>query len=168
MKLRPIEPEDLALLYTIENDPQLWDTTAASGPYSRFALKQYIATAETAPHGSEARFVIEVDDEAAGKCRAIGLADLTAYSPLHARAEVGLALLSEERSQGYGPQALQLLEQYAVERLRVHLLYAQVAGTNTVARQTFLRMGYQQQAVLPQWHFAAGEYHDLHVFAKFF
>lgn len=168
MKLRPIEPEDLALLYTIENDPQLWDTTAASGPYSRFALKQYIATAETAPHGSEARFVIEVDDEADGKCRAIGLADLTAYSPLHARAEVGLALLSEERNQGYGPQALQLLEQYAVERLRVHLLYAQVAGTNTIARQTFLRMGYQQQAVLPQWHFAAGKYHDLHVFAKFF
>lgn len=39
MYLRPLEPEDLELLYTIENDPSLWDTSNTDAPYSRFALK---------------------------------------------------------------------------------------------------------------------------------
>ena len=39
-KLRPVEPEDLELLYTVENNPALWLKACGSGPYSRFALKQ--------------------------------------------------------------------------------------------------------------------------------
>ena len=42
--LRDLEPEDLELLYTIENAPELWNITNNDGPYSRFALKQYIAS----------------------------------------------------------------------------------------------------------------------------
>ena len=30
--LRALEPEDLELLYTIENDPEVWDVTAVGAP----------------------------------------------------------------------------------------------------------------------------------------
>ena len=43
LRLRPLEPEDLDWLYSIENDTALWDTSNTDIPYSRYALRQYIA-----------------------------------------------------------------------------------------------------------------------------
>lgn len=169
MTLRPIEPEDLTLLYTIENDPDLWNSSSASGPYSRYELKQYVAQAQTAPLGNEARFVVQVDStDGSESVRAIGLADLTNYSSLHARAEVGLALLKEERGLGFGKQAMQLLEQYAVDRLRIHLLYAFVLSQNIPACKLFESVGYKIQTKLPDWHFCHGQYHEVTLFVKYF
>ena len=42
--LRAIEPEDLDLLYLIENDTKLWHVGATNVPYSRYTLHDYIAT----------------------------------------------------------------------------------------------------------------------------
>lgn len=41
--LRAIEPEDLDLMYIIENDPKLTQYSSTTVPLSRYALKQYIA-----------------------------------------------------------------------------------------------------------------------------
>ena len=43
MKLRAVEPEDLDLLYQIENDQSLWLVGATNVPYSRYTLHDYIA-----------------------------------------------------------------------------------------------------------------------------
>ena len=40
--LRAIEPEDLALLYEIENDPLMWEFGGTHVPYSEYTLRQYI------------------------------------------------------------------------------------------------------------------------------
>jgi diamine N-acetyltransferase len=40
--LRALEPEDLGLLFTIENDPELWAVSPHLEPYSRFSLRKYI------------------------------------------------------------------------------------------------------------------------------
>ena len=37
--LRAVEPEDLDLMYEMENDPQTWDVTNFSVPYSKYVLK---------------------------------------------------------------------------------------------------------------------------------
>ena len=36
--LRAIEPEDLDVLYTIENDDKLWTVGSTNVPYSRYSL----------------------------------------------------------------------------------------------------------------------------------
>ncbi|EJW94024.1 acetyltransferase, GNAT family, partial [gut metagenome] len=77
--LRPCEPEDLELLYTIENDRELWDTSNADAPYSRYAIKQYIAAAEPIQVCGELRLIIDAINEE-GKKIAVGLVDLTDYS----------------------------------------------------------------------------------------
>ena len=41
--LRAIEPEDLDILYGIENDMSLWNVSVTSVPYSRYTLYDYIA-----------------------------------------------------------------------------------------------------------------------------
>ena len=45
IRLRALEPEDLDLLYKIENDMKLWNVGATNVPYSRYTLHDYIATA---------------------------------------------------------------------------------------------------------------------------
>lgn len=44
VRLRALEPEDLDLLYTIENDRELWNIGNTNMPYSRFFLHEYIAS----------------------------------------------------------------------------------------------------------------------------
>ena len=42
VRLRAMEPEDLEVMYAMENDSQTWDVTNFTVPYSRFVLRQYI------------------------------------------------------------------------------------------------------------------------------
>ena len=45
IRLRALEPEDLDLLYTIENDRSLWAVGCATTPYSRYLLHDYLDNA---------------------------------------------------------------------------------------------------------------------------
>lgn len=168
LSLRALEPEDLTLLYTIENDPEMWDSSSANGPYSKYALKQYIACSATIYESGEQRFVIEMSLAEEDAKIPIGVIDLTNYAPLDSRAEVGVALLKEYRGKGYGQQALTLIEQYATRWLRMHTLYAQVLVSNTYSCKLFERMGYINIAKLPSWHYANGKYEDIFIFMKTF
>lgn len=167
IKLRPCEPEDLELLYSIENDPELWNTSNNEGPYSRYAIKNYIASAQPIQACGELRLVIEVT-LSFGYHKAIGVVDLTNYSALSARAEVGIALLKKFRGLGYGKQALTLLEEFATKRLKIHLLYALVDSKNITSEKLFKNSDYQAISELPEWQYNEGEYRTLTLFAKFF
>ena len=46
VRLRAMEPEDLEVMYSMENDSRTWDVTNFTVPYSRFVLKQYIENSE--------------------------------------------------------------------------------------------------------------------------
>ena len=41
VKLRALEPEDLEFFYSIENDPELWDVSDYTTPYSRYVPVSY-------------------------------------------------------------------------------------------------------------------------------
>ncbi len=161
MRLRPLEPEDLSLLYTIENDPAMWDTSNAEGPYSRFQLKEYIARGDSAFSSGEQRFVVETDEEGS-----VGVVDLTNFTPLHARAEVGIALLAKHRGKGYATEAIRLVEEFAKKRLRLHCLYAVVTEGNAASAGLFTSLDYTLAARLPAWHFRDGDYRDALLFQK--
>ena len=108
--LRALEPEDLELLYTIENEPELWAVNTNLEPYSRFALRKYIAEQPSDIYQSGAlRLIIcKKSDNTA-----IGIVDLFDFSPTHNRAEVAIAILKSERNKGYGVATLKALEEYS-------------------------------------------------------
>ena len=150
--LRAPEPEDLELLYTIENDCDTWDICSARVNYSRYAIKQYLA--------QQPQEITTTDE-------AVGLIDLTSYSATHRSAEIGITLLREHRGKGYGRSAIKAMERYAKEALNLRMIYAHtLADRNSVAKNMFLHSGYIPVAVLPEWHFCNGEYVDLTVFKK--
>lgn len=165
VRLRALEPEDLDLLYTIENDDSLWSVTPCRTPYSRYALRQYLSTQpQDFFQCGELRLVIETSDTH----RAVGLIDLTGHSPTDARAEIGIAVLSEERRKGYARAAISALERYATDILRLRMLYALVSTTaNPACHNLFLAAGYHETAVLSAWNKTGTGYEDVSVFQKF-
>lgn len=60
MLLRPLEPEDLELLYSIENNEDLWNCSNADGPFSHYVLKKYIAEAATIHECGQLRLAIDI------------------------------------------------------------------------------------------------------------
>lgn len=162
--LRAMEPEDLELLYTIENDTVLWDIGSSCTPYSRYALKKFISQQpQDIYQCGELRLVICLK----GENKAIGLVDLINFTPLDRRAEVGIALLKSARGKGHGKAALGCIERFSTEVLRMHQLYAYIsAENNPESNRLFQSSGYQRIALLPEWHFYHGTYEDILLYQK--
>lgn len=165
VSLRALEPEDLALLYTLENDTNLWFLTSTSVPYSRYLLKQYIAeNAHDIYVDGQLRLIIEEKNSR----KAIGMVDLFNYDIHHRRAEVGIILLEEYRSQGFASEALSLLETYSVVFLALKQLYAFVCVKNTASIKLFQAQGYLLKSSLLSWIRIGNSYEDVAVLQKIF
>ena len=98
--LRAIEPEDLDIMYAMENDPQTWDITNFTVPYSRYALRQYIENSQCDMFADcQLRLMIVRRDDRT----VIGTIDITEFMPIHARGEVGIVIRKEYQGQGRMP-----------------------------------------------------------------
>ena len=160
-----MEPEDLELLYRIENDPSFWRFGTTSVPYSRWTLRRYIESSTSDLFSDQqVRFVIETTDTQ-GNTIALGLADLVNFSPLHQRAEISLAVLPEYQGHHIAEHAVRQLLDYA-RQLHIHQLYAIIATTNEPASRLFQKMGFSQTSLLKDWIFCENAYLDAHVWQK--
>ena len=94
IRLRALEPEDLDLLYQIENERSLWHVSSSNVPYSRYALRNFIAnTGNDIFADRQLRQIVEDD---LGK--AVGIVDLVNFDPRNQRAEVGI-IIAKDRQQ---------------------------------------------------------------------
>ena len=147
LKLRAVEPEDLDLMYLVENDTELWQFGRASVPFSHYALKQYIAeSTNDFFHDRQLRLVLETFDG-----NSVGFVDLQKYDPQHHRAEVGIVVVPEKQRQGLATEALHLLAGYVSNHLGIHQLYALVPKSNKASVGLFKKCGYKETATLQDW-----------------
>ena len=87
--LRSPEPEDLELLYSMENDTTLWNVGNATLPYSRYTLRLYLEQSKQDLFTErQARFVITLANG-----EAAGMIDLADFDPQNNRAEVCIGQL---------------------------------------------------------------------------
>ena len=156
IKLRAIEPEDLDLLYRIENDVRLWNVGNTNVPYSRYTLHEYVANATDDIYvDRQVRMMVE---NGAGEI--VGIADVVNFDPGNCRAEVGLRVLDAFRRQGYGGSSLAALADYAVDVLHLHQLYAFCDVRNEASLELFLKMGYQASMTISDWLYDGRKYHN--------
>ncbi|NDV64332.1 GNAT family N-acetyltransferase [Bacteroides sp. 224] len=163
VKLRAMEPEDLHLMYKIENNPDLWEVSSFTVPYSRYALKEYIEQSQSDIFADKQLrlMIVRCADN-----RVVGTIDITDFVPLHARGALGIAILEEFRHKGYARNALELLCEYAFEFLRMKQLYAHVPVDNTSSLNLFLNNGFQQCGVLKEWIQSGNVYKDVFLLQK--
>lgn len=160
IRLRAPEPEDLELLYKMENDTTLWSVGNATLPYSRYTLRNYIEQTRNDIYAErQARFVIELADGTAA-----GMIDLADYSPLDARAEVCIGLLSEHRGTGIAIEALTLLCDYAFGFLNLNQLYAFIPEKHEKSKKLFEKANFRETATLKGWKREGEKFIDIALF----
>ena len=163
IRLRAIEPEDLDVLYRIENDRSLWNVGATNVPYSRYTLHDYVATSSDDIYADrQVRLVIE---NAEGET--VGMADVVHFEPQHLRAEVGIVIIDAFRHRGYARLALADLCQYALNVLHLHQLYAVIDAGNEAAIGLFRQADFQEQARLKDWLSEGHSFHDALLMQRF-
>ncbi len=164
IRLRALEPEDLEWLYGVENDEELWQCGSSNVPYSRYALKTYIAESRHDIYADgQLRLAIETGDERLVS----GCVDLMDFSPRHLRAEVGILLFPEHRGRGIATKVLGMLASYARGHLYMHQLYAIVSQENTKAQRLFERAGFERVSLLSDWlRDREGDYVSAYVYSS--
>ena len=164
IRLRALEPEDLELLYRIENDDVLWRVGATNVPYSRYVLHDYIANTRSDIYADrQLRLMIESEER-----NVVGIIDLVNFEPRHLRAEIGVVVVADSRRQGYASAALRELCRYAQETLHLHQLYAIIDVENTAAVELFRKSGFDIENTLKNWLRMGTDYHDAVLMQTFF
>lgn len=155
--LRALEPEDLELVYNIENNEAFWEVSAQSTPYSQYVIRQYLENSHKDIYEvKQLRLVI-----CASAGEAIGLIDLYDFDPKQLRAGVGIVIENQKnRGKGYGEQALELLCKYCFTHLGLRQLYAGVGADNFPSRRLFEKSGFRQAGRKKDWNFVNGSFKD--------
>lgn len=161
--LRAPEPEDLDMLFTLENDTEVWDVSSNVIPYSRHQLEKYIVeSAHDLFTDRQIRFVIH----SLAPSIPIGCIDLTDIDPYNDRAEVGIAILEQYQGEGVASAALAKLISYAKDLVHLHDLFAHVPADNEASRKLFLSAGFEQVGILKDWLHVTDGYKDVLILQK--
>ena len=159
-----MEPEDLDVLYQIENDPGTWCVGVVNVPYSRYLLHDYIANATGDIYADkQVRLMIE---NVEGAC--VGMVDLVNFDPRHSRAEVGVVIQECYRRRGYATEALRLALDYAREVVYLHQVYGVVSVENEVSLKLFRSLGFEDGVILKDWLYANDTYREAYLLQYFF
>ncbi|SHI95140.1 GNAT family N-acetyltransferase [Pseudozobellia thermophila] len=163
INLRALEPDDLDFLYELENNPEVWEISGTTAPYSRFLLKQYLENAH--------RDIYEVKQLRLCICdqdgTALGLVDLFEFDPKNRRAGLGIVVLDEERrNKGIGSEAVQVVLDYAFKVLDLRQVYANVLEENLRSIHLFKKLGFEQVGIKKDWILSEGNYKNEILFQK--
>ncbi len=155
--LRAPEPEDLELMFQMENDTMLWNTGNHIQPFSRYTLRQYIEQSQQDIYtDKQIRFIIETADGTPA-----GMIDLADFDPHNNRAEVCIGLIDQHRGKGIGYMALTLLLDYAFNLLRLNQLYAYIPEDNHHSRRLFAKAAFKETALLKEWQQNGQEFENV-------
>ena len=162
--LRPLEPDDIDILYSWENNTAIWEVSNTKAPFSKHILAQYIQESFKDIYSTkQLRLVIE---NLEGK--PVGAIDLFDFEPFHQRAGVGVLINSEEdRGKGYASDALQALCNYGLNVLGLHQLYANITADNESSLILFQKLGFEEVGIKKEWIRSLTEWKDEVMLQKF-
>ena len=163
LTLRALEPEDLDLLYQVENDTESWWVGAQSSPYSKFVLREYLSQVTNDIYTDKQLRLVAMKNT---DQEPVALVDLFNFSPAHHRAELGLLILPQHRHKGFARQIVGLIEQFAKEHLQMHqiVLYTPCAHESTFG--LFQSLGYKERHLLKDWVLLPSGYADAWLLQK--
>lgn len=146
--LRPVEPDDIELLYQWENNMEIWNVSNTRTPFSRFILAEYLKeSAKDIYETKQLRLIIETLDGTP-----VGAVDLFDFDPYHMRAGIGILIHNpKKRDHGYASDALHMIFGYALNVLGLKQLYANIAASNEVSIHLFQKAGFVVTGTKLNW-----------------
>lgn len=155
--LRALEPEDLDLLFEVENNEELWEVSATSVPFSRYILKQYLENSHKDIYEVKQLRLVICDNTT----EPLGFVDIFDFDPKNRRAAIGILIIDKKnRRKGYGSEALELVCKYCFAHLGLHQVYASVGEDNFSSKLLFEKTGFSLAGVKKDWNLVDEEYKD--------
>ena len=151
IRLRALEPEDIDLLYSWENDPDIWKLSNTLIPFSRHAIEQFVKNAQADIYQSrQVRWMIDLLSK--NRTETIGTIDLFDFDPLNRRAGVGILIKdSLNRERGYASSSLEILFDYSFRILELHQLYCNISEKNISSLALFKKRGFKVVGEKKEW-----------------
>lgn len=161
--LRPLETDDIDLLYQWENNMAIWEVSNTKAPFSKHILAQYlIESAKDIYETKQLRLVIQNE-----KQEAVGAVDIFEFEPYHQRAGVGILINNKtDRNKGYATDALQAISKYALEVLGLKQLYANITDDNVNSIHLFEKCGFEKSGTKKSWIKTTSGWKDEFLFQK--
>ncbi len=150
IRLRAIEPKDIDLIYTWENDSTIWQLSNTLAPFSRYVIKNFIENSHQDIYQlKQLRLMIDTLEE---EPKTIGSIDLFDFEPLHKRAGVGILIAdNDDRKKGYASDALEVLIKYSFHTLQFHQLYCNITEDNIDSLNLFQSKGFKLIGTKREW-----------------
>lgn len=160
--LRPLETEDLGILYNWENDPGNWQVSQTITPFSKQLLKKYIENSHLDIFQvKQLRLVVSLKNT----YQAVGLIDLFDFDPFHQRAGIGVLIGREEdRNKGYAGEALRILLDYCFNTLILNQVYCNILESNKSSQRLFINAGFEKTGTKKSWQRITSGWEDEHFF----
>lgn len=149
IRLRALEPSDIDVLYSWENNTENWLISSTVVPFSRNILEQYILNSHEDIFSAKQLRLIITDKFRNNKI--VGAIDLFDFDPLHKRAGIGILIDPQERGKGFGFLALEQLKVYCFSVLHVHQLYANILSSNTISLSLFQKCNFEIIGTKKDW-----------------
>jgi diamine N-acetyltransferase len=142
--LRALEPSDIDILYSWENDREIWKVSNTIVPYSKYILKEYLEKSHLDIYQTkQLRLMIDLKYDKGTRLKSIGTIDLFDFDPYHNRAGVGILIGDKsERKKGYASMTLKSLINYAFNTLQLHQIYCNILTDNKDSLNLFLKHGF--------------------------
>ncbi|MBT8271664.1 MAG: GNAT family N-acetyltransferase [Bacteroidia bacterium] len=132
--LRALEPEDLKLVHSIENDERIWEISQTQTPFSKYIIEDYIKNSHKDIYEiKQLRLAIATMED-----RTVGLIDIFDFDFKNRRAGIGLVIKdTTDRGKGYGREAVGLLINYCFSQLNLHQLFCDINEQNEASIKLF-------------------------------
>ena len=139
--MRALEPEDLDAMYGWENDTNSWRVSGTVAPFSRHILSRLLDEQQFDIYATrQMRLVVECKSDGI----TVGAVDMFEFDPQNLRAGLGIIIAPPYRKQGFALDALQSLERYVRDVLRMHQLWCSVGADNEASLALFQKAGYTE------------------------
>jgi len=157
IRLRPVAPEDIEILWRFWSDVDALSRVSNSPP-KPFTLAEFKTIFEELSQKDESiRFAIEVGAELVGDCV------LHSIDKHNRFCEVGILLGKPHWAKGYGQQALSLLVDFAFRHNNMHRVGLEVLADDERAVGCYLKVGFVEEGRLRKRDWVNGAYHDVMV-----
>ncbi len=158
--LRPIEPEDIVANSATASDAEVGHFLGAKMPMSRAGSERFAAEVLTFVGQTGYPYAICLIDGDLS----IGTVFLRDVDKVNGSGVVGI-FLGDRRylGQGYGTDALNALVDFGFGELRLERIELEVFDYNTRAIRSYVKAGFQTDAVLRHARFHRGTHHDVHI-----
>ena len=159
--LRALEPDDIELLYSWENNEEIWNVSQTLAPFSKHILAIYIQNSDKDIYESK-QLRLMIDDS---NNHTVGAIDLFDFDPFNQRLGIGILIQKEaDRSQGFAKSALALMIDYCFDKLKLHQVYANIGETNVASINLFSQVGFRLEGTKKDWLRVIDGWEDEHLY----